>query len=233
MKNLKNFICVGVLATIGFTVSASTIFNNGALYNGNQFTVNSGQPIGNQVTLGSGIFLTNFMFEYYTPDPSLNVNLGVDVRFYKNDGPVVGGYATPGSLFYDSGFFFNTLGNWPVGSNDISFASSDLYSSSLPGAFNLNSGLPGNVLPSDFTFVITFVNVGGNTVQLPLANNSAGVNYGTYWLFDTGWALMTNNTTAANFVVDFAGTVPEPSMFALSALGGALLLGANKLRRKR
>jgi len=39
MKNLKNFICVGVLATIGFTVSASTIFNNGALYNGNQFTV--------------------------------------------------------------------------------------------------------------------------------------------------------------------------------------------------
>ena len=233
MKYLKNLACIGIFAAFGVTASADTILDNGPLYNGNQFTVNSGQPIGNEVTLGSGIFLTNFMFEYFTPDLSLNTSLGVDVRFYLNNGPTVGGYPTPGTLFYDSGFFFNTLGNWPVGAHDFSFASADLYSSSLPGAVNLNSGLPGNVLPSDFTYVITFVNLGANTIQIPLANDSPGATYGTYWLFDTGWSLQTNNTAAANFVVDFSGTVPEPSVLALSAIGGALLLGVNKLRRKR
>jgi hypothetical protein len=232
MKFIKKLLCVGLLVSAGFSSLADTFFDNTSLYNGNAFVVNNGQPIGNEVTLGAGWSLTNFQFEYYSPSLTLNSSLGVDVRFYLNNGPLAGGYPTPGTLFYDSGWYYNTLGGIPGGANDLDYANSDLYSSSLPGAVNLPSGF---LLPGDFTFVITFTNLGADTIELPLANNTAGTNYGTYWLEDnTGnWTLLTNAISGpANFVSEFAGTVPEPSPIALCAIGGALLFGVNKLRRK-
>ena len=65
-----------------------------------------------------------------------------------------------------------------------------------------------------------------------LANNQTGISYGDYWVnYGGNWTLMTNASSAANFVVNFSG-VPEPTTLGLAILGGALLLGA-KLRRKR
>ncbi|HEX9047918.1 MAG TPA: hypothetical protein VF988_12915 [Verrucomicrobiae bacterium] len=236
METTKKLIATGALATLTLGAQANIIFDNGSLYNGNQFILGNGQSIGNEVTLGSGIYLTNFMFEYYSPNLTLNASLGVDLRFYLPNGAPSGGNPTPGTLIYDSGWYYNNLAgsNIPGGSNDLSYASSDLYSSTLPGAHNLNTGLAGNLLPSDFIWVITFTNVGSDTIEIPLANTTTGANYGSYWLYDNGtsqWSLLTN-TVPANFVSQFAGTVPEPSTFALGAIGGALLLGINKLRRK-
>ncbi len=44
---------------------------------------------------------------------------------------------------------------------------------------------------------------------------------------------MTNANTAANFVVDFSGVVPEPSILGLGALGGLMFFGAVRWKRKR
>jgi len=226
MKHLNKLVCATLAMTV-LAAQADVFFDNSLLYNGNQFVLTSGQPVGNEVTLGSGIYLTNFMFEYYSPNLTLNANLGVDVQFYLNNGAL----GAPGTLFYDSGWYFNNVaGNIPVGSNDLSYAYADLYSSGLPGAFNMN---PLNPLPTDFTYVITFTNIlGSETIEIPLANNTSGVNSGNYWLYDSGqWSLLATNGIPANFVSEFAGT-PEPSAYALVGVGGALLLGLNKLRRK-
>ena len=234
MKLIKNLVCGSALALLAFNALATEIFQNGPRYNGNQFIVNNGQPIGNEIFLGAGWHLTNFMFEYYSPIATLNLSLGVDVRFYTNNGALSGGNPTPGTLFYDSGWFFNTLGGIPTGTNfDLQYMNSDLYASSLPGAVNMPSTF---LLPGDFTYVITWTNLGATTIEMPLANNTPGTNFGTYWLEDNlataHWTLLTN-TVPANFVSEFAGTVPEPSVYAMSLIGGALLLGVNKLRRKR
>jgi hypothetical protein len=236
MKYLANkMVCAGMFVSLGFMARAATIFDNTTAYNGNQFTLGNGQQVGNEVTLGSGWVLTNFQFEYYSPDSVLNSSLGVDVRFYLNNGALdPAGYPMPNTLIYDSGWFYNTFGGIPPGANDFSYSSSDLYSS--PG-YSLNTGLPGNVLPGDFTFSITFTNLGTNTIELPLANSTANTNYGTYWLYNnvsSQWALLTNNATPANDLVIFQGTpTPEPSMLGLGAIGSLLLVGASKLKRKR
>ena len=212
--------------------TADVIFDNTTAYNTNLLTMGNGLEVGNEVTLGSGWYLTNFQFEYYSPNLTLNAALGVEVRFYRNDGPPAGGYPTPGSMFWDSGVFYNTpVGSIPGGTAyDFAYSSADLYTGSL---LNLNTGLLGNKLPTDFTFTITFYNTIGNTIQLPLANNSAGTNYGTYWLYNnlsSQWSLLTNSVPA-NFIVRFEG-VPEPTVLGFAAVGGALLLGASKLKRK-
>jgi hypothetical protein len=232
MKLIKTITCAGVIAASGVSVLADTIFDNGPLYNGNAFAVTDGQTVGNEITLGAGISLTNFEFEYFSPSLlSANLSLGVDVRFYLNDGPHPAGYPIPQTLFYDSGWYYNTTGvEIPTGSNDLSYAYSDLYSSGLTGAHNLAIG---SLLPSDFTYTITFTNLGSDVIDIPLANNSAGTNFGTYWLYDnvsSQWSLLTNSAPA-NFVSQFAGT-PEPSVVGLGAIGGLLLVGVNKLRRK-
>jgi hypothetical protein len=235
MKYLTNkLVCVGMVMSLGFTARAATIFDNTTAYNSHQFTLGNGQQIGNEVTLGSGWVLTNFQFEYYSPDSGpLNSSLGVDVRFYLNNGPLdPAGYPTPSTLIFDSGWFSNGnvgAGNIPTGANDLNYNSSDLST--------LVTGLPGNVLPGDFTYSITFTNLGSNTIELPLANSTAGTNYGTYWLYNnvsSQWALLTNNATPANDLVIFQGTpTPEPSVIGLGAIGSLLLVGVSKLKRKR
>src|SRR6266851_219171 len=68
--------------------------------------------VGDEILLGSTErYLTNFSFEYYgtnTASPG-NVTFAGSVqariRFYQNDGAPFNGYATPGSVIYDSGWF--------------------------------------------------------------------------------------------------------------------------------
>ena len=244
MKKFANLVSTAAFVLTGFAAGAATIFDDSSAYNTYSYQVVDGQQFGNEVTLGSGWYLTNFQFEYYSPNSTLPANLGLDVRFYLNNGPLTGGvsgYPTPGTLIYDSGWFLNTVsGNIPGGSNDISYASSDLYNASTSpyttGGVNLNTGLAGNVLPGDFTFSITFTNLGADTIYLPLANSTANTNYGTYWLYNnlsSQWSLLTNSQPA-NALVIFQGTpTPEPSMLGLGAVGSLLLVGVSKLKRKR
>jgi len=229
MKYLKPALCstfVGILTTVGASVQADVIYDSYSGYNGSAFTMANGQEIGNQISLSSSTWaLTNFAIEYFTPNTTFSGSVGIDVRFYKNDGVTNNGFATPGTVFYDSGWFYGLS----AGSNywSVTYNSSDLASGTVPLTISL---------PSTFTFSVTFTNLlGGNTIEMPLANSTSnGIvqTFGDYWLNSGGtWPLLTN-TSPANLTVSAAGTVPEPSTIGLTAIGSVLLLGINKLRRK-
>lgn len=233
-RNSKKLVCVGLFLSIGFGAVAGDIYNSAPNSNGNLMQVVNGLEIGNEISLTPGLWnLTDFSFEYYTPDATLNSTLGVDVKFYLNDGtPTATGYYTPGTLIYDSGIFYNNAaGNIPGNSSspggaNLNYTSLDLYSGT-------GINLPANyTLPSYLTFTITFSDTGTfNTIDLPLANNQSGISFGDYWSYSGGqWSLLTNSAPA-NFVVDFQG-VPEPSVFGLGAIGSMLLLGVRKLTKK-
>jgi|SRR5665213_101746 len=231
--NLNKLFCAVAFMAVGFSAAATTIYNDSGSYNGNLLQMGDGVQVGNEVSLTGHWSLTNFSFEYYSPNVALNSGLDVEVKFYLNNGTATNGHPTPGTLIYDSGLFFNTAGgNLPTGSHDVNYYSADLYSG--PG-LNLPASY---ILPSDFTFTITFNNFSTNTMFLPLANNQTNqagqsvTSYGDYWLYQNGsWTLL-ENTAPANFLVNMSG-VPEPSVFYLGAVGSAILLGASKLKRKR
>lgn len=232
MKHHKTLICALALVTLGFNTYADTIYDSFGAANGNAFSMGNGQEIGNQITISPNSWsLTNFTIEYYSPNASFSANVGIDVRFYYNDGTPTNGFAAPGTLFFDSGWFFNG-GSLPAnGYRTVTYTGTDFYGGSL---VNMPNGF---LLPGTFTFTVSFTNVDNlnNQVNLPLANNISNNlvrSFGDYWLNNNGnWTLMTNATSAANFVVDI-GAVPEPSTFALIGLGSVALLGINKLRRK-
>ena len=224
MRNLKKQVCVGIVASFGLTALAGTIYDTPA-GNGGLMQLADGVTVGNEISLPAFYTLTSFSFEYYSPDSgsTLNSAVSVDVKFYQNNGPLTNGYYAPGTLLYDSGLF--APGNLPTGSNDISYYSTDFASGS--------PALTGPLITTNLTFTITFNNLGGNTVDLPLADAQPGITTGNYWLYDNSssqWGLMTNSMPA-DFVVDFQG-VPEPSVFGLGAIGSLLLLGVSKLKRK-
>jgi hypothetical protein len=248
MKNFKILVCAGVLATMGLNAMGVTLYDNSPSYNGTLMQMQNGLQVGNEITFHPGNLwnLTHFGFEYYTSQAAnFNPLLGVDVRFYAQTGPTSGGYPTPAPTpFWDSGWYYNTLlNNIPsgVGAHEINYTAADLYGGSLNGSVNM---APTFLMPAEFTFTITFTNVGSDIIDLALAANqttgqSSGfaTTYGNYWRNTAGsWSLLTNsvapNAGPANFVAIFEG-VPEPSVLGLGAMGGALLLGVNKLRRKR
>ncbi len=230
-RHSNKLICAGLFLSLGFTAVASEIYNDKTLYNGSVMQALDGVKIGNEIALAPGTFqLTSFSFEYYAPVAPPQ-NAYVDVAFYLNNGPKTNGYPTPGTKVYDSGLYINsTAGMMPSGANDLLYSSSDLYSATLPLSLSLPAGY---FLPNELTFTITFANLGGKTIDLPLANNTSGLSFGDYWLYDnisSSWSLLTNSAPA-NFIVDFQG-VPEPSVLGLGAIGGFMLLGVRKLMKK-
>ena len=231
------YAAAAALVSFG-SARADIIYDNFAQYNGNAFSMANGVEIGNEITIPTGTSwsLTNFTIEYYSPSLTLASDVAIDVRFYQNDGTPENGFDTPGTLFFDSGWFNNGPSGLPAnGYRTITYTSSDFYGGS---AVNMNSSFlfPNNLSPENqFTFTVTFTNLnGGNIIDMPLATNTLGISYGDYWLNNNGnWTLMSTNAADANLTVDFAGQpVPEPATLAFAAIGGALLLGIKQLRRK-
>lgn len=240
-KLLKAWICAGAVAVLSTLsvraqVSVYNSFANG--YNGTSLSMTNGLEIGNEITPPSGGSLTGFTIEYDAPN-TLAANVAVDVRFYYNNVPYPT-YPTinqPGALFFDSGWFLNTAAGLiqsgpQAGTGDTAY---DLtYNTSDFSAGAQNGWFPNFTVPGDFTFTITWTNLTGTSeIYMPLANNTAGISGGEYWENNGGsWGLMTNSLSGpANFLADFE--VPEPQPFGLAAIGGAMLLAINKLRRKR
>jgi hypothetical protein len=227
-KYLKSLVCVGGVA-LGFNCAGqSAFYNNFPNYNGNAFSLISGQQIGNEISLQNGTALTSFSIEYYSPNTTLAPTVGIDVTFYNQNGPVVNGFKTPGTEFFNSGYYTGGAGGLGGGYQVVTFNTTDF-------AAGAQNGWGGNYsLPQDFTFSVSFTGLNAlNVVDMPLANITPGTSYGDYWLNNgTGWTLMYNTSSDGNLVVDMVGTVPEPSTFGLAALGGVALLGFNKLRRR-
>lgn len=160
----------------------------------------------------------------------------MDVRIYANDGAVFNGYATPGTMLFDSGNF--ALANpWslPSATNSatVVFQLSDLLSGAIP----LNQNLS---LPTNFTFSVTVSGLSGSdAVGLPIFGEPAqvGWNAGDYWYDVSGnWQLLTNSAGPVAFGSQFQGQTtptPEPSVLCLGALGAATLMVIARRRQRR
>lgn len=238
-----------VLALTAGSTRAGTVYDNTTTDTGGVLMLTNNQVVGGEIfpdQLVAFPYLTNFSFEYYSPTIGLNYlnpllwpggsgQVRADIKFYRNDGVATNGYLSPGTLFYDTGWFdiLNPLAYTSGTSNRITytFGWADLYTPGNP----LVPISPGLALPSDFTVVYQFDGLtNGNQLGLPIFQPpTVGTNYGDYWLLNnTGnWELATNVAGPVAFGQRFISDTPEPSMLSLGTLG-ALLLGGLLKRRK-
>jgi hypothetical protein len=206
---------------LGLPLKADIIYDNSINDLTTRFSPGTNE-IGDQITLaGSMRFLTNFSFEFYAtntanPFAFAGVNVQARVRFYLNDGAPFNGYATPGSVIYDSGFF--SVPGPTARSTFIFTAGSDFPSAGL--------WLPS----SDMTWSVQFSGMGatddlGVDLYDPVA---VGGNHTDYWYNDAGiWTLKTN-VMSVDFAARMSATVPEPSPLAMSLVGGLFLFALAK-----
>ena len=235
MKNalkIHVYLTLGVLC-FGLTLpllAQTTVYNNST--NDLALRFNPGtSEIGNEIILGSTErYLTDFSFEYWGLSSNPNSFAGsiqARVEFYINNGPLFNGYATPGTSFYDSGWF-SVPAPTPRSTFDFSVRGGDFNHVPL-------------LLPaSDFTWTVQFQGMGlGDSVGTDLYGPpTVGANFGDFWQrIGTSWFLMNNSQSPpyASFAADMmaVAVIPEPSTLALSVLGGlGLLILGRRLGRK-
>ncbi len=210
MKNalrIHVYLSISVLC-FGLTLplTASTIYNNTT--NDLALRFNPGtSEIGNEIVLGgTDRYLTIFSFEYWGLSSNPNRFAGqiqARVEFYLNNGPLFNGYASPGTSFYDSGWFTVPVPT-PRSTFDFSFNSVPLL---LPA--------------SDFTWTVQFQGMGlGDSVGTDLYGPpTVGQTFGDFWQrIGTSWFLMNNSQSPpyANFAADMmAVPVARPTLGAM------------------
>jgi hypothetical protein len=229
-SSLRSYlVCLcGTFAAAG-SLQAATIYDNSVNDLGTRFNPGTSE-VGDQIVLaGTERYLTNFSFEFWGTNMaggSLYAgNVEARVRFYKNDGALFNGYASPGQLFYDSQWFSVGL---PTSRSTMVFEVGQDFA---------NGGL---FLPvaSDMTWTIQFQGMGatdqtGLDIYSPV---TTGQNYPDYWQLVGGtWELMTNSV-ATDFAARFEASltqVPEPSAAALGlmALTACALTGRRLFKR--
>ena len=222
-------ICAGAFLTVGISAFGETIYDDFNNYNANALQLGNGETVGTQLTLKEAdVSLTGFTMYYFT-GATLSSNVGLDIQFLANNGPLANGYVTPGTVLYDNGL------NNGIPASPTAFQGFSLTNTDLTADANVNLA-PGFLFPTNFTVAISFTNLqSGDAVYLPVANNETNqiaISYGAYWDQPNGgsWSLLTNSV-ADNPLIQVYG-VPEPSVFCLGAIGSALLLGFNRLKRK-
>jgi len=212
--NMQNHFKLGVLVLAAlFATSlsrAQLVYNNTSNGSTNVLILTNNESIGEQIFLANSSaypLLTNFIFEYYNPNTNFAGAVQGDVQFYENNGPLTNGYATPGTLFYDTGLF--GLNSTNV-STIVSLDSSDLYSTNALLPININ------FVPSDFTVVYTFQGMTGtDSIGLPIYGPpTVGTNYGDYWITNaSGWTLVTNTAGKVAFGQALvAAAFPQPTI---------------------
>jgi hypothetical protein len=231
MKNalrIHVYLTLGVLC-FGLTLpllAQTTIYNNST--NDLALRFNPGtSEIGNEIILGgTDRYLTDFSFEYWgvSINPSSFAgSIQARVEFYLNNGQFFNGYLTPGTSFYDSGWF-----SVPAPTPRSTFVFSAAGGDFSPGGLFLPA--------SDFTWTVQFQGMGlGDSVGTDLYGPpTVGANFGDFWQrIGTSWFLMNNSQSPpyASFAADMM--VPEPSTLALSVLGGlGLLILGRRFGRK-
>jgi hypothetical protein len=190
MKTRGVYFILHAMAAGGMMLAAQTAqsqilyANTNSSQNGNfnYFT----NEAGNEVVLAgpsSYDLMTNFVFQFdfIGPDGVSGAPTGgetAELRIYENDGPPVNpsGYATPGTVLFDSGPF--GIGGFTTGTT----ATFDQAA--------LNGGV---IVPQDITWTVTFANLSRReTAGLALYSPATiGANYNDAWvkLNDTGWQL--------------------------------------------
>lgn len=218
----------GLLASATATVQAAVIyFNQGVPQNSSRFNPGT-REAGDEITLGGPVtggvdadhaipdsFNFNMWAQGYTGMPVIQGQ----VRFYANDGPLIGAAHQPGTLLWDSTIFpiqLQTSGGTPIlNPTDIT-----LYNIAF------TTDLAGVVLPKSFTWSAQFSDLQGGSAGLlfntpPLVGN----NFTDYWLKNGSWSLMGGGGTTWDFDAAMTGVaVPEPApmltIACVLALGG-------------
>ena len=231
----------GIILAGSAGVRADTLlYQNTATNLGYNLLFNNNDLIGQQIWLGTGALpfnLTGFSFEYYSTNASWAGSVTADVSFYENDGAVTNGYSAPGTLFFNSGTFSLPTPFSIAGTNSaiLSFDNTDFLTTGDGSGWVPMS--PGFVMPSNFTFTVTFTGLqDGDVVGLPIFDTpQVGANSGDYWYDVSGnWELLTNADYPIAFGAQFTGVqpTPEPSVICLSALGAAAFAIIARRRRQ-
>ena len=237
MKNLlKNsgWLAIGALA-LSLSARADVLLQNNTTDLLTRFS-DGALEFGNQINLANGGYITNFSFEYYAGGAGgagsafTSHDVGVTVRWYLNDSATLyNGYATPGTLIYTSSSFIN-----PTARLTLNYSSSG-------GDFPLNGwptgpgGATGVPTTRTLTWTVQFTGLGaGDSAGVDLYSGApAGSMFVDYWqnngtTASPNWELLQDSTGRPITIgQDWMGTaVPEPSILALSLMGGLGLLTA-------
>ena len=255
MKKLlksSGWLAAGALA-LGLSANAQvTLFDNTTSPSPNQIlpgTAGYTAQYGNQVFFGNGytaVSITSFSFEYYAygGGPGGTTFAGtpeVQVSWYLNNGPPTSsGYATPGTLVYQSNPF--TIPAPASSGSMLTFSGTDFTPSGGTSSY-FGAGDSVNVPSGTLTWTVQFGSMQGSDnlgVVLAGAPTVAGSSIGNdYWLYSGGaWTLNQdissgNPSANDNIAQTWVGTaVPEPSTLVLSLAGGFGLLMAVRRFRK-
>jgi hypothetical protein len=208
-------IACTILAT-AFPTSADTIYDNSK--NDLLTRFNPGDlEVGDEIQLaGTARYLTNFAFEFWGENPNSSDSFAGDVqarvRFYQNDGPEFHGYPTPGSTFFDSGWF--AIGQ-PTPRNTLRFVAGEVFPENgllIPVGLTMTWSV-------QFQRSVTSDSVGLD-IYSPVVE---GASFPDYWENDAGGWQLKNNVVPMNFAALFEAStiaVPESSTLNLSVLGG-------------
>jgi hypothetical protein len=188
----------------------SVVYDNTANDQESAFSPGSSE-VGNEVTLGgTERYVSRFSVGYWgsnTVQEAFAGDVRLRVRFYSNDGPVVSGYASPGTLIYDSG----ALPIAPTNGGTL-----------LLTEFQLGAKLPlAGTLPGLFTWTAQFSGLSGDdSAGLQLFGPPVtGQVLSNYWENGTqGWVLQTNGTSAGDYAVQIAALDRGVNLTVLSTI---------------
>src|SRR6266853_3113744 len=195
MFRRSGILAGSLLLGCSLPLSAAVIYDNSVNDLSTRFDPGT-LEVGDEIILaGPERYLTNFSFEFWGTNTASPGNITFAgtvegrVRFYLNDGPQFNGYPTPGTSFYDSGWF-----------------GIDSPTSRSLATFTLGNDFPwaGLFLPvtSNMTWSVQFRGMGAtDSVGVDIYSPANfGQDYPDYWE-NTGssWVLRTNNLVPVDF----------------------------------
>ena len=220
MIRLKVLLILGMLGMgLPLPAQVQVIYNNSTNDLHTRFSPGTSE-VGNEIMLaGTDRFLTTFSFEYWGINTanrtSFSSPIEARLQFYENNGTPFNGYPTPGTSFYDSGWFSVPT---PTERSTFIFTAGMDFSSH------------GLLIPTDdMTWTIQFQGMGQtDSVGVDLYSPPVvgqGMNFDDYWqLGAEGWTLLTNSVSPMGFGAYMEANIPEPSTLTLSIIGGLCLL---------
>jgi PEP-CTERM motif len=230
-KSLSYAFGVGAAVLVAQSAQSQQVLYNNATspstFTGVNFNpAGTGVTFGNEIVLSTGapfdkITQVEFQFDL-TGTGTFTGNESVDVTLFANNGALVSGAASPGTVYWTSGV-------------------STLQSQGLSGftsGSTLTYTVPSALVGPDLTFAVTFSGLAsGETAGLGLFNPvTVGYNYDDAWVnTGSGWALDKAASGSADYIfgLEVSGTpsgVPEPSTIALGLMGACGFLA--RFRKK-
>ncbi len=211
--------------------NAATIYDNTSTDKLTRFSPGT-LEVGDEINFGGSSLdrvLTSFSFEYYglsTVPGDFAGDVTARVKFYYNNGMPASGYLSPGTSFYDSGWFsINPTYNADPALDGRATLVFTAGSDNIP-----SNGL---MLPTKMTFSVQFAGLGlGDDAGLDIYSPpTVGTSQDDYWERDAingTWTLKNNTAGPINFAANFQA-VPEPASALLFAMG---LIAFAGFRRK-